>query len=705
MENTKQRLYHEGLNNLSPLDGREILFTASLRRYLSEAALHCSRAEIQIENLIALSESGLKNFPSISLEEKKVLRGFIEGNSTFKPQYVSDYDHFGRNGVGPLEHDVKAVEVHLRELFDEKNLGHLKEFIHFPMTSEDANNLAWNMMLRGAVNNVWLPRMLDICDKLADFAKKYTNVPVLGKTHGMNASPTTFGKRFAYFLEQFVNVLSQMKILRLSGKFSGPVGNHNAMTEVAPEFGIEAYTKRFVESLGFVYSSVENQRNSHIEITRLFNEINLVNVLAADLCENIRHNVMMGWLYQEGKEGHVGSSVMPHKINPWFFEVGQGYFEKSIALIHASHMGLIPSVFERDLTDHPWERSYGEMIGYSLVGLCYVSDGLDTLRVNSEQAYAELQATPEILTEAVNIAGRLFGTEDIYMKIKIASRGRAITKESLDAIIDENITDDTVRAVLKNMQPEKYYGLASHIAQGVVGRYNAVRPSIARGFLHPMAGVEAVLFDFDNTLQTGDKEELRRRLVSISQSLCFDFSQEEVCEFATSSDYKEIRKSMVDAYKLKNPNSDITEAKFEETNDRISGTFDNELHLFDGVKDLLNKLAFDGYKIGLVTTRGKKSLTRLLAMHGIEHHFKVIITRDDAKERKPHPQPIAIALEKMGVNPRNAVYIGDNQTDDVIAGNALGVQTILVHRDKPLNPHGAVPTYNFVNIADVMRLF
>ena len=699
---TNKDIYMSGLNNLSPLDGREILFTYELRKYLSESALHRYRAIIEIRNLTALSESGLKGLPEISEEEKMVME--VLASISFDPSAVAEYDHFGRNGIGPLEHDVKSVEVYLREQFNNV-LDHLKEFIHFPMTSEDVNNLAWNLMLRDAINKVWLPKIIEVCDKLAEFAEKYSDTPVLGITHGMSASPTTFGKRFAYFLGHFTNVLAQLQKLRLSGKFSGPVGNHNAMAVAAPEFDIEAYAKLFVESFGFRYEPAENQRNSHIEIVRVLNEINLVNIFAADLCENIRHNVMMGWLYQEGKESHVGSSVMPHKINPWFFEVAQGYLEQAVIMANGAQQGLIPSVFERDLTDHPWERAYGEILGKSLVGLSYISEGLNTLRVNDTKALAELQATPEILSEAVQIVGRLAGIPNIYMTIKMFTRGRKLNLETLHQMIDEVISDESLRAKLKELKPETYLGKAPRIARGVAQRYAELKPSLQRGLLHRMTGVRAVLFDFDNTLQVGDKDELHGRLQAISENMKLGFSKDEISEFGARSDYQEMKKLMVKAYNAKNSGNPITEEMFEAENKKVSGTLDHHFRLVGGAMDLLSLLKTKGYKIGLVTTRGANSLPRLLEMHGnIEKFFDVIINRTHAERTKPHPEPIAIALAKLGVKGRNAIFVGDKQIDDVIAGRALGMQTILITED-PFDENGAIPTYHFPSMKKAINLF
>src|SRR3989338_7442107 len=342
-----QELSHLSLGNISPFDGREILFTKGLREILSEGALHRYRAIVEIENLISLSETDLPNMPAISDAEMQKLRELVSPEK-FDATAVNDYDHFGRNGIGPTEHDAKSVELYLREALAKAGLERFSELVHFPATSEDINNIAYNLMLRDAVNKVWLPKVLEVTDKLALSSEAYSDVPILGITHGMNASPTTVGKRFGYTLDKLADSLAHLSKLKLKAKFSGPVGNHNAMTLVVPDFDMDRYAKKFVESFGFEYSPVENQRISHQDIVRLLLEITIANTFGADLCENIRHNVMMNWLRQEGESSHVGSSVMPHKINPWFFEVGQGYFEISNTLIGGMRDGLLMSAFERD---------------------------------------------------------------------------------------------------------------------------------------------------------------------------------------------------------------------------------------------------------------------------------------------------------------------------------------------------------------------
>lgn len=697
----KQETYKQGLYNISPLDGREVLYTSGLGQYLSEGALHRYRAEIIISLFVALSREKLPGFPEIS-PEKKALLSVMTEPARFNAFEVARYDHFGKHDMPPLEHDVKAVEMYLREQFQVLGLGHLKEKLYFPPTSEDINNLAWNCTIRDSTNGEWLPKLLANCQKLQSLALRHAHDPVLGRTHGMPASPTTFGKRFAYFLDKTMNALQRLQTLRLSGKFSGPVGNHNAMTVVLPGFDMENFSKTFVESYGFRYEEIEHQRNSHIEIVRVLQEINLVNIVFADLCEHIRHSVMMELMYIEAPSGTVGSSVMPHKINPWFFEVGQRYFKKSIDLISEAGMGLVPSTFERDLTDHPMERSYGEMIGYSLVGLSYVCDGLDVVRVNTEKALKELAEHPEVLTEAVQIAGRLFDSPNVYMAIKEASRGKNISIEELHGIIDDHIPDEKMREALKALQPYEYVGKAPELAIRTANRFKELEPSFMAGLLHPVK-IKAVLFDFDQTLHFGDKGELYARLTAISAALGSGFSEEEIKEFGNRSDYREMKTLMVNAHNKKHTDKHITEETFQNENDKVTGVFDHLLYLEPQARELLSLLKENKWKLGLVSTRGAQSLKRILKGYGIVDYFDVIISRDDTTKRKPSPEPLILALHSLGIKGKEAVYIGDKLEDDVPPALALGMKSILVSSVRSEKLDDPVPTFQCSTLLQVQR--
>ena len=705
-EKDKDR-YHEGLENIGTIDGRECLFTGKIANHLSEGALHRNRAYFQIENLIALSKTDLPGFPKISEEEILTLRKIVAEDPLAATCRIADYDHFGTETTKPFEHDVKSVEVYLREMFDKYDLGHLKEFIHFPFTSEDLNNLSWNYGFRDAINTSWLPGMMNMCDKLAHFAVEYANVPVLGKTHCMNASPTTFGKRIAYFLGHFTNVLNQLQTLQLSAKYSGPVGNHNAMTAAVPDFDFPAYAKSFVEKFGFRYEPCENQRNSHIEIVRVLNEISMINTFAVDLCENILLNVAMGWIDLIPKEGQIGSSVMPHKINPWFFECAKGYLKQSSSLIKDAQGELIQSWFERGLTDHPYERAYGEMLAKSLIGINYVAAGFDTLKVNDEKALRELQTTPEILTELVQIVGRLHGVPDVYMKIKNLSRGQSLDLQTLHKIIDEIIPDEATRVQLKAVKPETYIGIAPELTHQVVHNYSELSWSLVHGILDPFAGIHAVLSDFDGVLHFGDKEELTARISKIVENLGMQISADDIAAVCKQSDYEKMKQDLVQKHNIASSQV-VTLEMFQEENLKISGTFDHHLVRAEGAHQFFQNLLQLSYKTGLVTTRGSNSLPRLLEKHGYQNLFDVVIDRhakaDNTLRVKPHPEPIVLALKHLEISPRRAMFIGDKQTDDIIAGKALGMKTILICKE-PLDEYGAIPDYHFKTFKEFAEFF
>ncbi len=668
---------------------------------MSEGALHRTRAEVQLKALVAFSQSNMPRRPELTDADREKLLGFYS-IFHFDPAEVAMYDHFGKNGIGPLEHDVKAVETTVRRILRDNGYGFLQEWVHFPMTSEDVNNLAWNLMLRRAINRVWLPALLEMMDTLAEYATAYAEVPVLGVTHGMKASPTTFGKRFGVHLEGLRDFLKALSQLRLTGKFSGPVGNHNAMVAIVPEFDIETFARDFVGSFGFVYEDITHQRNSHRAIMQVLAQINFINHELMNLCENIRHSVMMGWIEQIGEESHVGSSVMPHKINPWFFEVAQGYLEQYVAMINGAGMGLLISVFERDLTDHPWERAYGEMLAKSLIGIRYIALGLGTLRVNDTAALKELKAAPEVMAEAIQIAGRISGEANIYTTIKQLTRGRKLTTALLRTIIKENVSDPEMRGKLLRLRTENYVGEAAELGRRATDRYRPLRARVETGILDANSHIRAVLFDLDGTLHFGDKEELQARLEAINQELKLGFSPEELHDIGNRSDWKEMMHLLVERH---HATERITYASVGEANARISGKFDDRFFLADHARELLDLLKQKGIKLGLVTTRGPNSLPRVLRQHQIADYFDIIIDRSSCERRKPHPAPIAMALEALEItDPSTAIYVGDLQEDDVIAGKAFGLETVLV-TEKPLDPYGAQPDFHFSNLRPLLERF
>ncbi len=631
------------------LAGREKPFTWELDDITSEAALHRYRAQVEIEVLIYLAECGPVDIP-MDESEKAHLRS-LYSKDQFDSSTVIRIDHLGYKGQPPLEHDVKAVEVYLAELLDERGLGRFKEWVHYGMTSEDTNNLAFNLMLRDVANKVLLPAVGRVADRLAYFAAVYANTPTLGMTHAQKASPTTIGKQFGYLLSNIAEVASEFDGMRFSGKFGGAVGNHNPETIVHDNFDYDMYAKDLVESFGFTYASVENQRNDHLSVTDFLSTVQRLAVVGKDATDNVWLQILADKLRQRLVEGEKGSSTMSHKINPWRLENAEALFEQAIALMSRVPEGLVASRHERDLSDHD---------------------------------------------------------PAAYDKVTQRTQGKKLSIEDFRAIIDDVLPDGDLKDRVMQVTPDAYVGIAGQKARESVLGWHATKQVLRRGVLDESTSIDAVLFDFDGTLHFGDKDELHARLFAISEELRSEFTMDEIKAFGNRSDYTEMRALMVAEHNRRHPDLQVTEDIFEGINREISnpeyGRFDHYFHTAKDAAEHITAVRESGKKTGLVTTRGANSLPRLLRLHGLEDLLDVQINRTDSKQRKPHPQPIALALGRLGVNPRRALYVGDLQIDDVGAGNALGMKTALVN-DKPLDPYGPIPTYHWQDLEQLSRIY
>ena len=699
-----EQLTLDSLRQGTLLAGREKPLTWELDEITSEGALHSYRAQAEIEALIHLAERGPVDI-AIDEEQKSALRS-LYSSETFDPEIVIRLDHLGYKGRPPLEHDVKAVEVYLGELLDESGLGELKEWVHFGMTSEDTNNLAYNYMLRDAANKVVVPSIARVADRLAHLAAIYADTPTLGTTHAQKASPTTVGKQFGYLLSNISQVVGELDDQRLTGKFSGAVGNHNPMSVLFPDFDYDAYAKDFVESQGFDYSSIENQRNNHLAVTEFLDTIQRLAVVGKDATDNVWLQILNGTLKQKLVAGEKGSSTMSHKINPWRLENAESLFEQTIGLSGRVSEGLVASRHERDLSDHDWQRAYGDILGRLVAGYNYFAIQLDRLAVNEEQTGKALAESAEVLSELIQTAGRVSGDPEAYDKVVAATQGKKLTLRDIRQITTESLPldSDITRAVLQ-VRPETYVGVAGNKAREAVLGWHAIKGVALRGVLDESTSVDAVLFDFDNTLHFGDKDELFARLSSIAAQLGSGYSEEEIRTFGNRSDYLEMKKLMVEEHNRRFPSNRISEGDFQAANDAVTGSFDHLLTPAPRAAEILEKLRDSGKKTGLVTTRGNNSRDRLLEHHGLADSFDVIVGRGDAEQRKPHPQPIALALAKLGIdNYRRTLYVGDLQIDDVGAGNALGMKTALVN-DTPLDPQGPVPTYHWTSLEPLARRY
>jgi len=697
------QLILDSLQQGTTLAGREKPFSWELDDITSEGALHRYRAQVEIEALINLAERGPIDI-EVSEEQKTTLRG-LYSKETFDPSVVIRLDHLGYNGKPPLEHDVKAVEVYLGDLLDESGLGHLKEWVHFGMTSEDTNNLAYNLMLRDATDKVIVPSVSRVADRLAHLATIYADTPTLGITHAQKASPTTTGKQFGYLLSNVTQVMGELDGMRLSGKFSGAVGNHNPMSVLFPDFDYDAYAKDFVESQGFVYAPVENQRNDHLAVTDLLSTVSRLAVVGKDATDNVWLQILGNKLNQRLVAGEKGSSTMSHKINPWRLENAESLFEQAIALTSRATEGLVSSRHERDLSDHGWERAYGDMIGRVVAGYNYFAVQLDRLAIDEEGSRSTLNESAEVLSELVQTAGRVSGDPKAYDTVVRLTQGKKLDSVGIQNVIGEALPDGELKDRVLAVAPDTYVGVAGEKAREAVLGWHAAKLILRRGVLDESRSVDAILFDLDGTLHFGDKEELFARLSSVATMLRSEFTEDEIREFGNRSDYTEMRTLMVNEHNRRFPEAAITEEEFQEANDTVSGSFDHMFYTADEAVTTIEKLKDSGKATGLVTTRGNKSRDRLLTHHGFDGLFDVIVGRGDAERRKPHPQPVAMALEKLGiVHPNRALYVGDLQIDDVGAGRALGMKTALVN-DQQLDPYGPIPTYHWDSLKPLARIY
>lgn len=697
------QLIIDSLSQGTVLAGREKPFTWELDSITSEGALHRYRAQVEIEALINLAERGPVDI-DMGSADKLTLRSLYDEDH-FDPNVVIRLDHLGYKGRPPLEHDVKAVEVYLAEQLDNCGLGHLKEWLHFGMTSEDTNNLAFNLMLRDAANKVLVPSVGRVADRLAHLAATYADTPTLGVTHAQKASPTTVGKQFGYLLSGINKVTSEFDGMRFSGKFSGAVGNHNPMTVLFPDFDYDAYAKDFVESLGFTYAPIENQRNDHLAVTDFLGTVGRLAVVGKDATDNVWLQILGDKLSQRLVAGEKGSSTMSHKINPWRLENAEALFEQAIALMSRAPEGLVASRHERDLSDHGWQRAYGDMIGRVVAAYNYFAVQLDRLAVDEESARQALNRSAEVLSELLQTAGRVSGDADAYDTVVALTQGKKLDIEGFEVVTNEALPDGELKDRVIRVTPDSYVGVAGQKAREAVLGWHATKQVLRRGVLDESTSVDTVLFDFDGTLHFGDKDELFSRLSAIAAELGSAFSAEEITEFGNRSDYTEMRSLMVVEHNRRFPGNQITEEQFQAANDAVSGTLDHLFYTSAWATLAINAIRESGKKTGLVTTRGNKSRDRLLTHHGFGGLFDVIIGRGDAEQRKPHPQPIAIALEQLGVTDlRRSLYVGDLQTDDIGAGNALGMKTALVN-NKPLDKYGPRPTYHWKDLEPLARIY
>ena len=472
----KKEAYFNSLKKISGVDGRHCLITLPLSDYFSEHALHKYRTLVELKHLIKMCEPEF-GLPNLTEEDKKELMAIFENfdidNASFA---IAEYDHFGRNGIGPVEHDVKSVELYIGEKLKGTKYESLLSMVHFGFTSEDVSNIAYNCMLQGAYQNVWLPQLIRLCDKLKQLALENKDVPLLSRTHGQPASPTTFGKEIGVYLGRFTNQLEYLSSLKLSSKMNGAVGNYNAQKVGFPNIDWVKYSKEFVESFGFDCEFLTNQRGPKDRIVKMFQSILNVNIILKDLNQDFWYYVSKDLVLQKKVESHVGSSVMPHKINPWLIECSEGNVEVSNALFEVFARELEVSRLQRDLSDHDMERNYGAAFGYSLVALSYTNDFLELIYINGTLMLNELKENQKVLSEAYQTIFRAKGRSDGYNVFKdIFRSNESYDPLKIDRIINALDVDDETKQQLRQVKCDNYLGYANELVEMAVKKYDNLR--------------------------------------------------------------------------------------------------------------------------------------------------------------------------------------------------------------------------------------
>jgi adenylosuccinate lyase len=447
---------------LSPLDGRYAAKAEALRPIFSEFGLIKARVRVEVEWLLALAaEPGIVELPPFSEAAVQRLRALASGFSVEDAGRVKEIER-------TTNHDVKAVEYFLKEkLQDDAALGPAMEFVHFACTSEDINNLSYSLMLAQARSAVLLPALDRLADALRALAHDCAGLSMLSRTHGQTASPTTVGKEIANTLARLQRQVSQFSGVAMQGKINGAVGNYNAHVVAYPEIDWPGFAQRFVESLGLDFNPYTTQIEPHDGIAELCDVQRRINTILIDLCRDIWGYISLGYFKQSVKAGEVGSSTMPHKVNPIDFENAEGNFGIANALLGHFAEKLPISRWQRDLTDSTVLRALGTAFGHTLIALDALMRGLGKLIANPEALAADLDAAWEVLAEPVQTVMRRHGLPNPYEQLKALTRGQGITEAAMREFIAGLELPADAKARLLALTPATYIGLAERLAREI----------------------------------------------------------------------------------------------------------------------------------------------------------------------------------------------------------------------------------------------
>ena len=450
------------LTALSPLDGRYAARLADLRPLLSEFGLMQRRVQVEVEWFIALSDAGFAEFAPLATEARGMLRAKVANFSQVDAQAIKEIEK-------TTNHDVKAVEYWLKRQFEgHPDLQAAGEFVHFACTSEDINNTSHALMLKAARESVLLPAIDALVDKLTSMARAMAAVPMLSRTHGQTASPTTVGKEIANVAARLRTARKRIAAVELLAKMNGAVGNYNAHLSAYPDFDWEAFSRRVVEQqLGLHFNPYTIQIEPHDYMAELFDSVARTNTILIDWSRDVWGYISLGFFTQRTKAGEVGSSTMPHKVNPIDFENAEGNFGLANALLAHLSQKLPISRWQRDLTDSTVLRNMGVALGYSVLAYDSLARGLAKLELNEASLAADLDGAWEVLAEPIQTVMRRYGLPEPYEQLKAFTRGQPMTRELMQGFVTRLDLPEADKARLLAMTPASYIGMASELARRI----------------------------------------------------------------------------------------------------------------------------------------------------------------------------------------------------------------------------------------------
>ena len=450
------------LTALSPLDGRYAAKVAALRPLLSEFGLMHRRVQVEVEWFVALSDAGLPEFAPLSEASRGFLRGLVARFGELDAQAIKDIEK-------TTNHDVKAVEYWIKSKFEgHTELQAASEYVHFACTSEDINNTSHGLMLKAAREQVILPAIDGLIGTLSGMAHQFAAIPMLSRTHGQTASPTTVGKEIANVVARLATARERISDVKLLAKMNGAVGNYNAHLSAYPDTDWEAFSQAVIENqLGLSFNPYTIQIEPHDYMAELFDAVTRTNTILIDWSRDVWGYISLGYFKQRTKAGEIGSSTMPHKVNPIDFENAEGNLGLANAMLTHLSQKLPISRWQRDLTDSTVLRNMGVGLGYALLAYDSLARGLGKLEVNPQALADDLDSAWEVLAEPIQTVMRRHALPNPYERLKELTRGKAITRESIQAFVQTLELPEDDKARLLAMTPGNYIGKAVALAERI----------------------------------------------------------------------------------------------------------------------------------------------------------------------------------------------------------------------------------------------